>query len=121
VDVPCPKSNNTDLQEVSLACEEVLHWCDKRAQFHGVLVGNGGPGILVETSTTKGARQTTLTAQSGGMGTCRICRNTSAHLLSCETFVVQILVAPATSKTLLAAAGKIVWRVELFGPNHEIE
>jgi hypothetical protein len=121
MDVPCPKSNSTDLQKVSLAREEVLYRCDKRAQFHGVLVGRGGPGILVGTSTTKGARQTTLTAQSGGMGTCRICRNTSVRLLSFETFVVQIPVATATSKTLLAAAGKIVRRVELFGPNHEIE
>ena len=121
MDVPCPRSNSTDLQKVSLACEEVLCRCDKRAQLHDVLAGSGGPGILVGTSTTKGARQTTLTAQSGGMGTCRICRNTSAHLLSFETFVVQIPVATATSKTLLAAAGKIVWRVELFGPNHEIE
>jgi len=33
MDVPCPKCNNTDLQKVSLACEEVLHLCDKRAQF----------------------------------------------------------------------------------------
>lgn len=121
MDAPSPKSNSTDLQKVSLACEEVLCRCDKRAQFHRVLVGSGGPGILVGTSTTTGARPTTLTAQSGGMGTSRICRNTSAHLLSFETFVVLIPIATATSKTSLAAAGKIVWRVELFGPNHEIE
>jgi hypothetical protein len=103
MDVPCPKCNSTDLQKVSLACEEVLYLCDKRAQFHGVLVGSGGPGVLVGASTTKGTRQTTLTAQSGGVGTCRICRNTSAHLLSFETFVIQIPVATAASKSLLAA------------------
>jgi hypothetical protein len=103
MDVPCPKSNSTDHRKDSLAREEVLHRCDERAQFHGVLVGSGGPGILAGTSTTKGARQTTLTTQSGGMGTCRICTNTSVHLLSFETFIVQIRVATATSKTLLAA------------------
>jgi len=101
--VPCPMRISTDLQKVSLACEEVLYRCDKRAQFHGVLVGSGGPGVLVGASTTKGTRPTTLTAQSGGVGTCRICRNTSAHLLSFETFVVQIPVATAASKRLLAA------------------
>ncbi len=103
MDVPCPKRNSTDLQKVSLACEEVLHRCDKRVKFQGVLVGSGGPGVLVGASTRKGTRQTTLTAQSGGVGTCRICRNISAHLLSFETFVVQIPVATAASKSLLAA------------------
>jgi hypothetical protein len=99
---PCPKCISTDLQKVSLACEEVLYRCDQRAQFHGVLVGSGGPGVLVGALTTKGTRQTTLTAQSGSVGTCRICRNTSAHLLSFETFGVQIPVATAASKRLLA-------------------
>ena len=103
MDVPCPMCNSTDLQKVSLACEEVLYRCDRRAQFHGVLVGSGGPGVLVGASTTKGARQTTLTTQSGRVGTCRICRNTPAHLLSFETFVIQIPVATAASKSLLAA------------------
>jgi hypothetical protein len=36
MDVPCPKSNSTDLQKDSMAREEVLYRCDKRAQFHGV-------------------------------------------------------------------------------------
>jgi hypothetical protein len=78
MDVPCPKSNGTDLQKVSLACEELL-------------------------PTTHGPTQTMLTAQCGGVGTFRICRNTSAHLLSFETFVAQIPVATAASKSLLAA------------------
>jgi hypothetical protein len=103
MDLPCPKSNSTDLQKVSLACEEVLYGCDKCAQFHGVLVGSGGPGFLLGASTTKRTRQTTLTAQSGAMGICRICWNTSARVLSFETFVVQIRVASAASKSLLAA------------------
>jgi hypothetical protein len=102
MDVPCPKSNSTDLQKVSLACEEVPYRCDKGAQFRGVLAGSGGPGVLVGASTTKGTRQTMLTAQSGGVRTWRICRNTSAHLLSFETSAVQIPVATAASKSLLA-------------------
>jgi hypothetical protein len=47
------------------------------------------------------------------------CPKSNSTDLFFETF--HIPVARATSKTLLAAAGKIVWPVELFGPNHEIE
>jgi hypothetical protein len=102
MDVPCPKCNSADLQRVSLACLEVLPRCDKRAQFHGVLVESRGPGVLVGASTTMETRPTALTAQGGGVRTCRICKNTSAHLLYFETFVVQIPVATAASKGLLA-------------------
>ena len=103
MDVPCPRSNSTVLQRVPLAREEVLYRCDKRAQFHGVLAGSGGPGVLVGASRLRGTRQTTLTAQRGVMGTCRIGRNTSAQVLSFETFFVQIPDATAASKSLLAA------------------
>lgn len=62
MDVSCPECNSTDLKKVSLAYEEGLYRGDKRAQFRGVLVGSGGPGVLVGTSTTKGTKQTGLTA-----------------------------------------------------------
>jgi len=103
MDVPCPKCNSTDLQRASLAYLEVFYRCDQRAQFHGVLVGSDAPGVLVGASTTNGTRPTTLTAQSGGVRTCRICRNSPAHLLYFATFVVQIPVATTASKSLLAA------------------
>jgi hypothetical protein len=102
MDVPCPRCNSTDLQKVSLACLEVLYPCDNRAQFRGFLVGSGGPGALVGASTTKGTRPATLTAQGGGVRPCRILRNTSAHLLYFEAFFVQIPVATAAFKSLLA-------------------
>ena len=95
MDVPCPKSNSTDLQKVPLVCEEVFYGCGKRAKFRGGLVGSGGPVVPVGPSTTKGTRQTTLTAQSGGLGTSRICGNTSAYVLCFETFFVQIPVPRA--------------------------
>ena len=102
MDVPCPKCNSTDLQKVSLACLPAPYRRDKRAKFHGVLVGSDGPGVLVGAATTKETRPTTPAAQSAGVGTCRISRNTSAHLLYFETFVVQIPVQTAASKSLLA-------------------
>jgi|SRR5579863_2681985 len=103
MDVPCPKCNSTNLRKVSSDCEEVLYQCDKRAQFHGVLVGNGGPGVLVRSSKTKGTGQTGLTTQRRGVGTCRIRKKTLAHSLSFATFTFQIPVATAASKSLLAA------------------
>ncbi len=102
MDVPCPRFSSTNLQNVSLACEEVLYGCDKLAQLPGVLLRSGGPGVLVGASTTTGTKQPALTAQSRGVGTCRIRRNTSARSLSFETFVVQVPVATAASKSLLA-------------------
>jgi hypothetical protein len=121
MDVPCPKSNSTDLQKVSLACEEVLNPCDKPAHLHGVLVESRGPGVLVGTSTTNGTRQMKLTAQSGGMATRRIYRKTSAQLLSFEIFVVQLSSPLPLLKVCWPHASKIARHVELFGPNHEIE
>ena len=103
MEVPCPKSNSTVLQKVPLACEEVLYRCDNRVYLHRVLVEIRGRGVLVGDSTTNGTRQMTLTAQCGGMATRRISRNTSARLLSSETFVIQIPVARDASKCLLAA------------------
>jgi hypothetical protein len=101
MDVPCPSCNSTELQKVSLACLEVLYFCDNRAQFRGVLVASGGPGALVGASTTRGARPAP-TAQSGGVRNWRIRRNTSAHLLYFETFFVQTPVATAAYRGLLA-------------------
>jgi hypothetical protein len=117
MDVPCPKYNSTDLQKVSLACEEVPYGCDKLAQLPGVLLWSGGPGVLVGASTTTGTKQTALTAQSSGVGSCRIRGNSSAYLLSFETFVVRVPVATAASKSLLAAGqqdsvARITFRAE---------
>ena len=113
MDVPSPRSNSTVLQKVPLACEEVFYRCDKAAYLRRVLAGSGGPGVLLGASTTNGRGQTKLTAQSGGLATRRICRNTSPHWLVPETFVIQMLVAKAASKSLLGvqqqthAAGRI--------------
>ena len=80
MDLPCPKCNSTNLQKVSLACEEVPWQCGKRVRPPGVLAG------------------------SGWLGTSRIRRNTSAHWLSFETVVVQFPVATAASKNFVHAS-----------------
>jgi hypothetical protein len=121
MDVPGPDCNSTNLRKVSLACEEVLYRCDTRAQFHGVLAESGGPGVLVGAATTKRTGRAALTAQSGGTGACRNCKNTSEDFLSFETFVVQIPVAKLASKSLQSARQRNRAASRTFGPNHEIE
>jgi hypothetical protein len=117
MDVPSPRSNSTVLQKVPLACEEVFYQCDKAAYLRRVLAGSGGPEVLVGASATNGTRQTKLTAHSCWIATRRICRNTSPHWLSPETFVIQMLVAKAASKSLLGVqqqthAARRIFRAE---------
>jgi hypothetical protein len=103
MDVPGPKCNSTVLQEGSLAHQEGLCQSDDRAPFRDVVIRSGGPSVPAGTPTTKETQQRGLTAQSGGVGTCRIRKNTSARLLSIETFVVQICAATPASRSLLDA------------------
>jgi len=115
--VPCPDCNCTNLQKVSLACQEVLYRCDNPAQFHGVLDVIGGPSVLERAATTDDTRRAKLTAQGAGRATRRICRNTSAHLSFPETFVIQIPVATAASKGPLAARRQNPVTVRAFRAN----
>ena len=115
--VPCPDCNSTNLQKVSLACEEVLYRCDNRAQFLGVLGVIGGPGVLLRASTTKNTRQTEFTAQGGGMATRRTSGNTSTRPSSSETFVIQIPVATAASKPPMDARRQNRAAVRAFRAN----
>ena len=115
--VPCPDCYSTNLQKVSLACEEALYRCDSRAQFHGVLGVIGGPGVLERASTTNDTRRANLTAQGAGVATRQNCRNTSAHLSFPETFLIQIPVATAASKRPLAARRQNRVAVRAFRAN----
>ena len=103
MDVSCPKRKYRDLKKVSLAYEEGFFQTDKRVQFCCFLVGSGGPEFLVRSSTTKGTRQPTPTGPSGRVGTCRVYRHSSVHLLAFEILVVQIPNAGVASQRLLVA------------------
>jgi hypothetical protein len=60
MDLHCPRCKSTNLKKVSLAYEEGLYRVDARTRLSGVLIGNGGPDMVVGRARTKGVRQTEL-------------------------------------------------------------
>lgn len=59
-DLRCPHCKSADLKKVSLAYQEGLYRVDTRARLSGVLIGSGGPDVIVGRARTKGFRQTEL-------------------------------------------------------------
>jgi hypothetical protein len=60
MDLRCPKCNSTDLKRVSLAHQEGRVRVDTRTRLRGVIVGEGGPDVVVGRATTRGIQQTEL-------------------------------------------------------------
>lgn len=60
MELRCPKCNSTDLRKVSLAYEEGRFCSNARTGIRGLLVGTGGPVILVGTAATQGTVQTAV-------------------------------------------------------------
>src|SRR5260370_4765165 len=60
MDVRCPKCNSTDLKKVSLAYQEGLFRGEARARLRAVVVGGGGPDMVVGRTTTRGSQQSAL-------------------------------------------------------------
>ena len=60
MDLQCPRCKSTDLKRVSLAYQEGLYRVDTRTRLSGVLIGSGGPDMVVGRARTKGVRQTEL-------------------------------------------------------------
>jgi hypothetical protein len=60
MDLRCPKCNSTDLKKVPLAHEEGLFRSEGRTRLHAVVVGGGGPDLIVGRSTTRASNQSAL-------------------------------------------------------------
>ena len=60
MDLHCPRCQSTDLKRASLAYREGLYRVDTRTRLTGVLIGSGGPDMIVGRTGTKGFRQTEL-------------------------------------------------------------
>jgi len=60
MDLRCPKCNSNDLKKVSLAHEEGLFRSEGRTRLRAVVVGGGGPDLVVGRATTRGTEQSSL-------------------------------------------------------------
>lgn len=60
MDLRCPKCNSTELKKVSLAYEEGLFRSEGRTRLRAVVVGGGGPDLVVGRATTRGTQQSAL-------------------------------------------------------------
>jgi hypothetical protein len=60
MDLRCPKCNSTDLKKVSVAHEEGLLRNESRTRLRAVIVGGGGPDLVVGRATTRGTEQSAL-------------------------------------------------------------
>ena len=63
MDLRCPSCNGTDLKKLSLAYQEGRVRVDTRTRLRGVVVGEGGPNVVVGRATTRGTHQTELSKQ----------------------------------------------------------
>ena len=63
MDLRCPSCNGTDLKKLSLAYQQGRVRVDTRTRLRGVIVGEGGPDVLVGRATTRGTHQTELSKQ----------------------------------------------------------
>lgn len=60
MDLRCPSCNGADLKKLSLAYQEGRFQVDTRTRLRGVVVGEGGPNVVVGRATTRGIQQTEL-------------------------------------------------------------
>lgn len=60
MDLRCLKCNSTDLKKVSLAHQEGLFRSEGRTRLRAVVVGGGGPDLVVGRATTRETQQSAL-------------------------------------------------------------
>src|SRR6202047_927607 len=60
MDLRCPSCNGTDLKKLSLAYQQGRVRVDTRTRLRGVIVGEGGPDVVVGRATTRGIQETEL-------------------------------------------------------------
>ena len=60
MDLRCPKCNSSDLKSLSVAYQEGRFSANARSRFRGVVVGEGGPDVMVGRVTTREVQQSDL-------------------------------------------------------------
>ena len=103
MDVSRPKRKYRDLKKVSLAHEEESFQPEQTCTILLFFGRERWSEFPCGVFDHEGNKPADATGRSSRVGTCRIYRHGSAHLLSFERFVVQIPNPRAASKRLLAA------------------
>jgi len=60
MDLRCPSCNSTDLKRLSIAYQEGRFSVNTNSRLRGVVVGAGGPDVVIGRATTKGVQQSEL-------------------------------------------------------------
>jgi hypothetical protein len=60
MDLRCPQCNSSNLKSLSVAFQEGRFSANTRSRFRGVVVGEGGPDVVIGTATTRGVQQSDL-------------------------------------------------------------
>jgi hypothetical protein len=60
VDLRCPNCNSSDLKSLSVAVQQGRFSVNTRSRLRGVVVGAGGPDVVVGRATTRGVQQSDL-------------------------------------------------------------
>jgi hypothetical protein len=60
MDLYCPNCQSAELKKLSVAYQEGRFRVDTRPRLRGVVVGEGGPNVVVGRTTTRGIEQTEL-------------------------------------------------------------
>ena len=63
MDLRCPKCSSTNLKSLSVAFQEGRFSVNASARLRGVVVGEGGPDIMVGRATTRGVQQSELSGK----------------------------------------------------------
>ena len=58
MELRCPNCQSADLKKLSLAYQEGRFQVDTRTRLGGVVVGEGGPNVVVGRASTRGIQQT---------------------------------------------------------------
>src|ERR1700692_3125950 len=60
MDLRCPNCNSADLKSLSVAVQEGRFSVNTRSRLRGVVVGEGGPDVVIGRATTRGLHQSDL-------------------------------------------------------------
>jgi hypothetical protein len=60
MDLRCPNCNSTNLKSLSVAFQEGRFSVNASSRLRGVVVGEGGPDVVIARATTRGSQQSDL-------------------------------------------------------------